>query len=84
MVNTNDITQEIKQRIITANRTLFRLSKILRHKIVRRNTKLKIYKTLILPVLAYGAQSWTMSERATVFEKKILRMIFGAVCDPDS
>ena len=42
-VNTNnDITQEIKRRIITANRTLFGLSKILRSKFVRRNTKLKI------------------------------------------
>ncbi|KMQ82058.1 putative transposon-derived protein [Lasius niger] len=68
-----------------ANRTLFGLSKILRSKFVRRNTKLKIYKTLIIPVLIYGAEAWTLStadkNRLGIFERKILRMIFGPVCD---
>ena len=84
-INTeNDITQEIKRRIMIANRTLFVLSKILRSKFVRRNTKLKIYKTLVIPVLMYGADSWTLSEADKnmlgVFERKVLRMIFGPVC----
>lgn len=85
-VNTNnDVTLEIKRRIMLANRTLFGLSKILRSKFVRRNTKLKIYKTLIIPVLMYGAESWTLSvahkKMLEVFERRILRMIFGPVCD---
>ncbi|KMQ81323.1 endonuclease-reverse transcriptase, partial [Lasius niger] len=77
-VNTNnDITQEIQRRIMLANRTLFGLSRVLRSKFVRRNTKIKIYKTLIIPVLTYGAESWTMSEAHKdmlgVFERKVLR-----------
>ncbi|WP_333765085.1 hypothetical protein [Streptomyces sp. IBSBF 2390] len=84
-VNTeNDITQEIKRRIMLANRTLYGLSRILRSKLVRRNTKIKIYKTLILPVLMYGAEAWTLSAADKtmlgVFERKILRMIYGPVC----
>ena len=50
-----------------------------------RNTKLAIYKTLILPVLTYKAESWTMSdahiEMLGVFERKVLRMIYGPVCE---
>ena len=54
-VNTeNNITLEIKRRIMTANRTLFGLRKNLRSKFVRRNTKLKIYKTPRTP----GADIW--------------------------
>ena len=84
-INTeNDITLEIKRRIMLANRTLYGLSKILRSKFVRRNTKLKIYKTLIIPVLMYGVESWTLSESDKnmlgIFERKVLRMIFGPVC----
>ena len=52
-----------------------------------RNVKLKIYKTLILAVLAYGAESWIISvadkNLLLVFERKILGMIFDPVCDPD-
>lgn len=81
----NDVTLEISRRIMAANRTLFGLSRILRSKFVRRNTKIKIYKTLIIPVLIYGSETWTLSAAAKnmlgVFERKILRMIFGPVCE---
>ncbi|WP_333765087.1 reverse transcriptase domain-containing protein, partial [Streptomyces sp. IBSBF 2390] len=84
-VNTeNDVTQEIKRRIMLANRTLFGLGRVLRSRFVRRGTKLKIYKTLVIPVLIYGAESWTLSESdknlLRVFERKVLRLIFGPVC----
>ena len=46
-------------------------------------TKLVIYKTLILPVPLYGAKAWTLLSSAVgtvkVFERKILRKIFGLV-----
>ena len=48
-----------------------------------RATKLTCYKALILPVLLYVAEPWTLSSTdATalgVFESKVLRKIFGAV-----
>lgn len=85
-VNTeNNISLEIKRRVLLANRTLYGLSKILRSKFVRRYTKLKIYRTLIIPVLMYGAETWTLStadkNMLGIFERKVLRMIFGPVCD---
>ena len=42
-----------------------------------------IYKTLIRPVATYGSQSWTLNKdtcsQIAIFERKILRRIFGAV-----
>ena len=48
-----------------------------------RTTKLILYKTLILPVLLYGAEAWTLlstdAAALRVFERKLLRKIFGPV-----
>jgi len=47
--------------------------------------KVKLYKTLIRPVLAYGSETWVLwkSNEAIlgVFERKILRVIFGSTND---
>jgi len=43
----------------------------------RRNLKLKIYKSLIRPVVTYGCEAWTLTTRdeqhLRIFERKILR-----------
>ena len=48
-----------------------------------RTTKLIIYKTLILPVLPYGAEVWTLLNNDAAawraFERKVLHKIFGPV-----
>ena len=60
-----------------ANRQLFNSRPI------SRNSKLQIYRTLVRPVVTYGSESWTLTmeeERAlAVFERKILRKIYGPV-----
>jgi hypothetical protein len=46
-----------------------------------RNVKVKIYKTVILPVVLYGLESWTLKlteeHRLRVFEDRVLRGTFG-------
>jgi hypothetical protein len=43
--------------------------------------KLKIYKTMILPVAFYGCETWSVTlreeHRLRVFENRVLRIIFG-------
>ena len=43
--------------------------------------KIKIYKTIILPVVLYGCETWSLKLREEcrlrVFENRILRRIFG-------
>jgi hypothetical protein len=43
--------------------------------------KVKIYKTVILPVVLYGCKTWSLTlgeeHRLRVFENRVLRRIFG-------
>jgi hypothetical protein len=43
--------------------------------------KMKIYKTITLPVVLYGCKTWSLTlreeHRLRVFENRVLRRIFG-------
>jgi hypothetical protein len=45
------------------------------------NVKVKVYKTIILPVVFYGCETWSLTlreeHRLRVFENRVLRRIFG-------
>jgi hypothetical protein len=45
------------------------------------NVEVKIYKTIILPVVLYGCETWSVTlkeeHRLRVFENRVLRGIFG-------
>jgi hypothetical protein len=47
---------------------------------VSKNIKIRIYKTIILPVFLYGCETWSLSlreeHRLRVFENRVLRRIF--------
>jgi hypothetical protein len=46
-----------------------------------KNVKIRIYKTVILPVVLYGCETWSLilreESRLRVFENRVLRRIFG-------
>ena len=46
-----------------------------------QNLKIKIYRTIILPVVLYGCETWSLTlreeHRLRVFENRVLRRIFG-------
>ncbi|KAJ4446779.1 hypothetical protein ANN_13476 [Periplaneta americana] len=50
--------------------------------LLSKNLKVRIYKTVILPVVLYGCETWTLilreEQRLRVFENEVLRTIFGA------
>jgi hypothetical protein len=50
-------------------------------------TKIKIYKTVILPVVLYGCETWSFTlreeHRLRVFENIMLRKIFGPKREED-
>ncbi|XP_060665561.1 uncharacterized protein LOC132797804 [Drosophila nasuta] len=87
ITSTNDVSLEIKRRITLANRCYFGLSRQFNSRALSRRTKTTLYKTLILPVLLYGAECWTVTQSDAaalgVFERKILRKIFGPICVDD-
>jgi len=79
--NDNSIEKEIQRRILAGNRTYFAAVNLFRSRLLSRGTKIQLYKTLIRPVVSYGAETWTMTkkeERALlIFERKIYRRIYG-------
>jgi hypothetical protein len=46
-----------------------------------RNVQVKMYKTIILPVVLYGCETWSLTlreeHRLRVFENRVPRRIFG-------
>jgi hypothetical protein len=50
-----------------------------------RKLKVKIYKTIILPVVLYRCETWSLTlreeHRLRVFENRVLRRIFGPMRD---
>jgi hypothetical protein len=50
-----------------------------------KHVKFKIYRTLILPVVLYGHETWSFTSREEhelkVFENRVLRKVFGSKRD---
>jgi hypothetical protein len=48
--------------------------------LLSKNLKIKIYRTIILPVVLYGCETWSLilreKRRLMVFEKWVLRRMF--------
>jgi hypothetical protein len=48
---------------------------------VSKNVKVRLYKTIILPVVLYGSETWSLTlreeHRLRVFKNRVLRRIFG-------
>jgi len=53
--------------------------------LLSQNLKIKIYRTIILPVVLYGCETWSLTlreeRRLRVFENRVLRRIFGSKKD---
>jgi hypothetical protein len=49
--------------------------------LLSKNIKIRIYKTIILPVVLFGCETWSLTlreeHRLRVFENRVLRRIFG-------
>ena len=69
--------------IMMGNKAYYADTQLFTSSLISRNSKLQIYRTLVCPVVTYGLESWTltMEEEKTlaVFERKILRKIYGPV-----
>ena len=85
VTNTNDICEEIKCRINMGNACYYSLEKILSSHLLSKKLKVKTYETIMLPVVLYDCETWSLTlreeHRLRVFENKVLGKIFGAKKD---
>jgi len=83
LTNQNSIAEEIKSRLRSENACYHSAQKSSR--LLSKNLKIKIYIyiyiTIILPVVLYGCETWSLTRREErklkVFENMVLRRIFG-------
>jgi len=65
---------------LVGNRTYFAAISLFRNRFLSRATKILLYNTIIRPIAAYGAETWTMTKKEEqamlIFERKIFRRIY--------
>jgi len=54
---------------------------LLSSRLLSKNLKIKMYRTITLPVVLFGCETWSLARREEkklrVFENRVLRRIFG-------
>ena len=85
MTNQNSIPEEIKSRLKSGNECCYSAQKLLASSLLSKNLKIKINRTIILPVVLYGCERWSLTlklgRRLRVFENRALRRIFAPQTD---
>mgnify|MGYP006273469667 CR=1 FL=1 len=74
-------TTEIKTRLAMATSAMTKLNKIWRSNDISFKTKVKLFRSLVISILLYGCESWTMTAETTkriqTFETKCFRRLLG-------
>jgi hypothetical protein len=87
VTNKNDIHDKIKSTLNSRNACYHSIQNLLSSHLIPKNLKIKIYKTVILPVVLYGHKSWSLTLREEhklrVFENSVLKKIFGPKREED-
>jgi hypothetical protein len=78
VTNQNLIQEEIKRRL---NACYHSVQNLLSSRLLSKNLKIRIYKTIILLVVLYRCETWSLAlseeHRLRVFEHRVPRRIFG-------
>jgi hypothetical protein len=81
LTDQNCLHEEIKSRLNSGNACYHLVQSLLSFRLLSTYVKVKIYKTIILPVVLYGCETWYLTtreeHRLRVFENWVLRRIFG-------
>jgi hypothetical protein len=80
LTDQNCIQEEIKSRLNSVNSCYHSVQSLLSSRLLSRNVKVKEYKTVVLPVVLYGFETWSLmlreEHRLRVFENRVLRRVF--------
>ena len=79
-----DILKRVEKTYIFSLLARF-CSNLLSSSLLSKKLKIKIYRTIILPVVLYGCETWSLTlreeRRLRVFENSVLRRVFGPKSD---
>jgi len=76
LTNKNSIQEEIKSRLKLRNDCYYySVQNLLSSSLLSKKLKIKIYRTIILPVVPYGCETWSLTlreeRRLRVFEEQL-------------
>jgi hypothetical protein len=81
LTDQNSIHEEIRSRLNSGNACYHAVQNLFSSRLLSKNVKIKIYKTIILPVVLYGCETLSLKlreeHRLRMFENRMLRRIFG-------
>jgi hypothetical protein len=81
LTDQNSIQEEIKSRRKSGNVCYHSVHYLLSSRLLYKNLKIKIYRIVILPVVLYGCETWSLTlreeRRLRVLENRLLMRIFG-------
>jgi hypothetical protein len=73
--------EQIKSRLKSGNACYLSVQNLLYSILLSKNLKIKIHRTIILAVVLYGCETWSLTlreeRRLSVLENRVLRRIFG-------
>jgi hypothetical protein len=81
VTNKGYIHEEIRSRLNSKSASSHSDESLLSSCLLSKNSKIKIYKTIILPVVLYRSETWSRTlreeHRLRMCENRVLRRIFG-------
>jgi len=81
LTNQNSIQEEIKSRMKSGNACYRSVQNLLSSSLLSKNLKIKIWRTIILPVVICGCETWLLTlreeRRLRVFENRVFRNIWA-------
>ena len=82
LIYQNSIPEEIKSRLRSGNACCHSVQNLLSSRLLSKNLMINKYRTIILLVVLYGCETWSLTLREErklrVFENMVLRRIFGS------
>jgi len=61
LTDQNSIQEEIKSRLKLGNACYHSVQNLLSSRLLSKNLTIKIYGTIILPVVLYGCETWSLT-----------------------
>jgi hypothetical protein len=81
VTNRNLIHEESKSRLNSDNACYQSVQNLLSSRLLSKNIKIKIYNTILLPVVLYWCETWSLilreEHKLRVYENRVLRRVFG-------
>src|ERR1700761_4431961 len=79
----NDIEEEILMRTTQGNKCFYALRHLFKSSLLSRSTKFKLYRSMVRPIVMYGSETWTLTNKhenmRSTFERKMLLRICGPI-----